>query len=106
MLEIPIAGGQVGPTFACIIGEQFQDVKVGDRFWYERNDYCSGFTKGNEIHITFHDICFHSRIQRGDRGSGPPLKIHKANKPALDVGLSLARKINTILLEGQMMARF
>ena len=52
MLEIPIAGGQVGPTFACIIGEQFQDIKAGDRFWYERNDYCSGFTKGNEIHVT------------------------------------------------------
>ena len=53
MLEKPVPGGQVGPTFACLLAEQFHDLKVGDKFWYERNDSCSGFTEGNEKHITF-----------------------------------------------------
>ncbi|XP_029656077.1 peroxidase-like protein isoform X2 [Octopus sinensis] len=42
--ENPIRGGIVGPTFACIIGRQFHLIKVGDRFWYERNDPTVGFT--------------------------------------------------------------
>ena len=29
--EIPVAGGIVGPTVACILGQQFQNLMVGDR---------------------------------------------------------------------------
>ena len=43
--ESSVDGGVVGPTFACIIGDTFNHVRRGDRFWYER-DHKAGFTPG------------------------------------------------------------
>lgn len=53
--EKHVPGGIVGPTFACIIARQFRNLKVGDRFWYERSDPTTGFSLGklnrlNQIH--------------------------------------------------------
>ncbi|XP_066302873.1 peroxidase mlt-7-like [Branchiostoma lanceolatum] len=35
LAEEAVPGGIVGPTFACLIGMQFQDIRKGDRFWFE-----------------------------------------------------------------------
>ena len=44
ILEIPLYGSILGPTFSCIFQAQFKNLRFGDRFWYERDDHQTGFT--------------------------------------------------------------
>ena len=57
MVEEHVGGGMVGPTFACIIAKQFRNLRVGDRFWYERPDQYIGFTPGTYEYEYVHTVC-------------------------------------------------
>ncbi|XP_054289704.1 uncharacterized protein LOC129004994 [Macrosteles quadrilineatus] len=49
--ERAVQGGLVGPTFACIIGLQFRQLKKCDRFWYESADPIVRFTEPQLVEI-------------------------------------------------------
>jgi len=44
LVETPLHGGLVGPTFGCILGIQFRNLRMCDRFWYENSDPLVRFT--------------------------------------------------------------
>ena len=51
LAERPLTGAVVGPTFGCLLGQQFQILKKGDRFWYENNIPPSAYTKGKKAKL-------------------------------------------------------
>ena len=59
--ELPLIDAVVGPTFACIIGVQFNHLKYGDRYYFEHDNQDGSFTKGiffkKNIYLFF-KFCF------------------------------------------------
>jgi peroxidase len=50
-LEAHVSGALAGPTFLCILTEQFYRTRVGDRYFFERGDNDIAFSREqlNEI---------------------------------------------------------
>lgn len=49
--ERPLPGALLGPTFVCLVGDQFARLRRGDRFFYEEADQPSSFSEGNFIKV-------------------------------------------------------
>ncbi|XP_065580760.1 uncharacterized protein LOC136040414 isoform X2 [Artemia franciscana] len=49
--ETALQGGLVGPTFACIIGNQLRTSRRCDRFWYENGNTAGRFTEAQLAEI-------------------------------------------------------
>ena len=49
--EQPVAGGLVGPLFACLLGRQFSYMRNGDRFFYLNREGPQAFTEGKRITV-------------------------------------------------------
>ena len=55
VVERPSPGSILGPTFQCIVGDQFRRLRLGDRFWYEEPRQSGSFTLCN-ITISFKNV--------------------------------------------------
>ncbi|XP_076359002.1 chorion peroxidase-like [Tachypleus tridentatus] len=42
--ERRLPGATIGPTFVCILARQFDNIRRGDRYWYENSGFPSAFT--------------------------------------------------------------
>ena len=47
LLETPVADALIGPTFLCIIGDQFVRLKRADRFFYDIPNQLHSFNQRN-----------------------------------------------------------
>ncbi|XP_058810357.1 uncharacterized protein LOC131675405 isoform X2 [Phymastichus coffea] len=45
LAELPRGDGLLGPTFGCLIADQFQRLQSGDRYWYESAEQPGAFTE-------------------------------------------------------------
>nr|KAG5707120.1 hypothetical protein BaRGS_011831 [Batillaria attramentaria] len=94
--EDPVPGGIVGPTFAYLIGLQFQNLREGDRFFFDLKDSAARFTTAqvNSIKATTFSgiICRNSGLHMVQEkafeipGVGNPLEICE-NVPDVDITL-------------------
>ena len=46
LMERPADDALLGPTFQCLVGDQFKRLKFGDRFWFEEGRQSNSFTEG------------------------------------------------------------
>ena len=49
--ELSAPGAVVGPTFQCLIGDQFKRLEQGDRYFYDSKDNPGKFTEAQLIEI-------------------------------------------------------
>ncbi|XP_064108044.1 chorion peroxidase-like [Macrobrachium nipponense] len=97
--ETHLEGGILGPTFTCLLTDQFKRMKFGDRFWYEERGQAGSFTKDQiqELHqvslarVMCNNIPELKRIQRfpllepGPKNPVLPCECHSSLIPNYDL---------------------
>ncbi|XP_067866359.1 myeloperoxidase-like [Heterodontus francisci] len=59
-----VEGGRVGPLFACLMGQQFKNLRDGDRFWWENQGVFTASQQQALWQISFSRlICDNTRIE-------------------------------------------
>ncbi|CAD6208755.1 GSCOCT00003563001.3-RA-CDS [Cotesia congregata] len=51
LAEIRMSDGLIGPTFTCLISQQFQRLQSGDRYWYESSQSPYPFTPDQLVQL-------------------------------------------------------
>jgi peroxidase len=46
LLEAPLGGSIAGPILNCLLGEQFNQIKFADRYFYELGGQAHSFSTG------------------------------------------------------------
>ncbi|XP_077991438.1 peroxidasin homolog [Glandiceps talaboti] len=68
LVEDPVPGSLLGPTFTCLLVHQFRRTRLGDRFWFENPDI---FTPEQIDEIKLHSlarvICDNTNIRQVQR---------------------------------------
>ena len=62
LLERKDSDAILGPTFKCLVGDQFRRIRLGDRFWYEEPNQAGSFTIGNNC-IAFNSLFHQDNIE-------------------------------------------
>ncbi|MBN3292594.1 PERM Myeloperoxidase, partial [Polypterus senegalus] len=64
IVEPFVPNGRVGPLFACLIGNQFQRMRNGDRFWWENTGIFTDSQKSALRNMSLHRIiCDNTGVQ-------------------------------------------
>ncbi|XP_072445616.1 eosinophil peroxidase-like isoform X2 [Chiloscyllium punctatum] len=85
------AGGRVGPLLACLIGQQFKNLRDGDRFWWENDGVFSGSQRQALQKISMSRIiCDNTRIEFLPRNAFkfrqyPQGYVHCSDIPKVDL---------------------
>uniref|UniRef100_T1IV55 Uncharacterized protein n=1 Tax=Strigamia maritima TaxID=126957 RepID=T1IV55_STRMM len=61
--ETPMFGAIMGPTFACIIAQQFRNLRYGDRYWYENGDQLQEIRKTSMARVLCNNVYTMKTIQ-------------------------------------------
>ncbi|XP_067948146.1 eosinophil peroxidase-like [Watersipora subatra] len=78
--ERPLVGANIGPTFGCLLGLQFQKLKYGDRFWFQsENSYPNPFTSSEIEQLSA--ISLSRIICQNDNYGQVPADVFKVGSP-------------------------
>jgi len=78
--ETPVPGALLGPTFRCLVGDQFKRLVQGDRYFYDTGDNPGKFTESQLIEIRHANLARITCDNGDDIHHMQPLAFKKPSK--------------------------